>query len=161
MKKIIGIAAILIGLVLMSISMLKDSDAVQTTGTVNILGTCGLSIVSGAPVNFGTMLPGATSADKKLTLDNTGTTSGTLSVSGSDWKDAGGTTHILAKFTKYTSKTTTTAYASKIPLTAIPTVVGTISPSVNNATTWQLQSTLIDSSFSGSLTQTIDLTLAC
>ena len=145
----------------MPMSMSKDSNAIQTTGTVSILGTCGLSLMSGAPINYGSMLSGATSADKKLTLDNTGTTSGTLSVSGSDWKDAGGTVHILAKFTKYTGKTTTTSYANKIPLTSIPTVVGIISPSVNNATTWQLQSTLINTSFSGTLTQTIDLTLAC
>ncbi len=145
----------------MPMSMLKDSNAVQTTGTVNILGTCGLSFVSGAPINFGSLLPGATSTDKILTLDNTGTKSGTLSVSGSDWKDAGGTTHILVQFTKYTSKTTTTPYANKIPLTSIPTVVGIISPPVNNATTWQLQSTLINTPFSGTLTQTIDLTLAC
>ena len=142
-------------------SMLKDSNAVQTTGTVTILGTCGLSFVSGVPINYGSLLSGATSTDKKLTLDNTGTTSGTLSVSGSDWKDSSGTTQILAHYTKYTSKTTTTPYANKIPLTAIPTVVGIISPSVNNATTWQLQSTLINTSFSGTLTQTMDLTLTC
>ena len=146
----------------MPMSMLKDSSAAQTTGTVTILGTCGLSLVSGAPINYGSLLPGATSADKKLTLDNTGTTSGTLSVSGSDWKDAGGTAHILVQFTKYTGKTTATSYANKIPLTSIPTVVGIISPSVNNVTTWQLQSTMTSTTpFRGPLTQTIDFTLAC
>ena len=160
-KRIIGIAAILIVLILIPMSTLKDSNAVQTTGTVKILGTCGLSFVSGTPINYGSLLPSATSADQILTLDNTGTASGTLSVSGSDWKDASGTIHILAHYTKYSSKTTTTPYASKIPLTAIPTVVGKISPSVNNATTWQLQSALINPPFSGTLTQTMDFTLAC
>ena len=142
-------------------SMLKDSNAVQTTGTVKIVGTCGLSFVSGTPISYGSLLPNAKSADKILTLDNTGTVPGTLSVSGSDWKDASGTIHILAHYTKYTSKTTTVSYENKIPLTSIPTVVGIISPSVNNATTWQLQSTLITTPFTGTLTQTMDFTLAC
>lgn len=161
MKRVIGIATILIVLVLITMNTLKDSNAVQTTGTVKILGTCGLSFVSGVPINYGSLVSGATSANQILVLDNTGTTSGTLSVSGSDWKDASGTIHILAHYTKYSSKTTTTTYANKIPLTAIPTTVGMISPSVNNSTTWQLQSTLINTPFSGTLTQTMDLTLTC
>ena len=160
MKRVVLLTIILIGFLLMPLSI-KDSSAVETTGTVKILGTCGLSFASGAPVNYGSLVSGATSAEQKLTVDNTGTTKGTLSVSGSDWKDASGMIHILAQYTKYTTKTTVVPYASKTSLSSIPTVVGVILPSVNNVTTWQLQANLINTPFSGTLTQTMSLSLSC
>lgn len=160
MKRAIWLAIILIGFLLIPVSI-RDSSAVQTTGTVKIMGTCGLSFASGAPINYGSLVSGATSAEQKLTLDNTGTTPGTLSISGSDWKDTSGIMHILAQYTKYTTKTTTVPYASKTPLTSVPTVVGVILPSVNNVTTWQIQANMITTPFSGTLTQAMDLSLSC
>lgn len=144
----------------MPMSILQESNAKSTTtGSVTILGTCGLTFVSGAPINYGSLTSDATSADQTLTISNTGNVAGTLAINGTDWKDAG-TSHILVNFTKFTGKATTTLYDNKISLNALATTVGTVLPG-NNSTTWQLKAHLFNLPFSGSLTQTMDFSLSC
>ncbi len=144
----------------MPMGMLKDSNAVTLSGTVLISGTCGLTL--GAAPDYGTLAPGGTSSEPGigLTITNTGTAVGTLSVSGTDWV-SGGISHIAVGGTHFAfTPPAAPVYASKTPLTTTPTAV----PGViwgTNATVWQLKATLINTPFSGTLTQTMTFSMAC
>lgn len=135
-------------------------DAFAAYSAVAPPPTCGLTFVSGAPINYGSLSPDDTSTEQTLVLDNTGTVTGTLVINGSNWKDSGGASHILVNFTKFLGASTT-PYTSKISLNSAPTVVGTIVPAPNNSTSWQLKAHLFNLPFSGSLTQTMDFALTC
>ncbi|TLX81588.1 MAG: hypothetical protein E6K98_07045, partial [Thaumarchaeota archaeon] len=69
--------------------VLKYSATIsQVTGQVSILAnTCGINVVSGAPINYGSLTPGSISTEQTVVLQNTGTASGTLVVHGADWLD--------------------------------------------------------------------------
>jgi len=141
--------------------VLKYSATIsQVTGQVSIVGnTCGINVVSGAPINYGSLTPGAISTEQTVVLQNTGTTSGTLVVHGADWLDGSSTSQILVGNTKFSTGTGT--YASKTALTTSDQTVGTINPTPNLSTFWQLQANLLSSSFSGSLTQTVTFSNSC
>ena len=143
----------------MPMNILQESSAKSTTtGSVTILGTCGLTFVSGAPISYGSLTPEALSANQTLTISNTGIVAGTLSVNGTDWKDGGGTTHILVNFTKYSGPAK--SYVSKTSLTLTPSVAGSVAPG-SNSTSWALKAHVTALPFSGSLTQTMDFSLSC
>ena len=132
----------------------------QVTGQVSILAnTCGLNAVSGAPINYGSLTSGSISTEQTVVLQNTGTTSGTLVVHGADWLDGSSTSQILVGNTKFSTASGT--YASKTALTTVDQTVGTINPTPNLSTFWQVQVNLISSSFSGSLTQTMTFSNSC
>jgi hypothetical protein len=139
---------------------LASASGTQVTGNVNVAGTCGLSIISGAPISYGTLVPGSTSTEKTLVLDNTGSTAATLQVKGSNWLDGSLVNKMNVDNTKYSTASGT--YASKTSLlTTDQTITGSMSPTVNLDTFWQLQVNLLDSSFAGALTQTMDFTATC
>jgi sugar lactone lactonase YvrE len=131
----------------------------QVTGQLTVAGTCGINVVSGAPINYGSLTPGSISTEQTVVLQNTGTVSGTLAVHGTDWIDVGSTSQILVGNTKFSP--TTGTYASKTSLTATDVTVGTINPTPNLSTFWQAQVNLITSTFSGSLTQTVTFSNSC
>lgn len=137
-----------------------SSDS-QTTGQVNVLATCGMQFVSGAPINYGSLAPGTTSAEQTLVLHDTGSTSGALSVSGSNWLDssAAATNQMNVGNTKFSS--TSGAYVLKTPLSTLDQTVGTLSPTLDMSTFWQLQVNLLSSTFAGSLTQTMSFATSC
>jgi len=135
------------------------SDATSTTGTVEILTTCGVQFNSGAPINYGAVLPGDTSDEQTLTLYNSGNIAGDILVSGSDWVDDTPTTQMTISDTKYS--TITGDYTSKTSLQLTDQTLMTLNPQNNTNTFWQLQANLLDSLFSGSLTQTVDFSVTC
>ena len=132
----------------------------QVTGQLTVIaGSCGINVVSGAPINYGSLTSGSISTEQTVVLQNTGTTSGTLVVHGADWLDDSSTSQILVGNTKFSTASGT--YASKTALTTVDQTVGTINPSPNLSTFWQLQANPISSSFTGSLTQTMTFSNSC
>ena len=132
----------------------------QVASSVNIAGTCGLSVISGSPISYGTLLPSATSTEKTVVLDNTGSIPATLQVKGTNWLDATLVNKMNVDNTKFS--TTSGTYASKTSLLTIDqTITGAFSPTTNLNSLWQMQANLLDSSFSGALTQTMDFTATC
>ena len=141
--------------------VLKYSATIsQVTGQVSIVGnTCGINVVSGAPINYGSLTSGSISTEQTVVLQNTGTTSGTLVVHGADWLDGSSASQMTVGNTKFSTASGT--YASKTALTAVDQTVGTINPTPNLSTFWQLQANPISSSFTGSLTQTVTFSNSC
>ena len=132
----------------------------QVTGQVTLIAnTCGINIVSGAPINYGSLTSGTISTEQTVLLQNTGTASGTLLVHGGDWLDVSSTSQMLVGSTKFS--VTSGTYASKTALTTSDQTVGTINPTPNLSTFWQLQANPLSSSFSGSLTQTVTFSNSC
>src|SRR5207245_10957781 len=94
----------------------------QVTGQVSILAnTCGINVVSGAPINYGSLTPGSISTEQTVVLQNTGTASGTLAVHGTDWLDGSSIAQILVGNTKFSTASNT--YASKTALTTVDQTV--------------------------------------
>jgi len=131
----------------------------STTGTVEILTTCGVQFNSGSPINYGAVLPGDTSDEQTLTLYNSGNIAGDILVSGSNWIDGTSTTQMDVTDTKYSIISGN--YDSKTSLSLTDTTLLTLDPQVNTDTLWQLQANLLDTLFSGSLTQTVDFSVTC
>jgi len=132
----------------------------QVTGQLTVVaGSCGINVVSGAPINYGSLTPGSISTEQTVVLQNTGTVAGTLAVHGTDWLDGSSTSQILVGNTKFSTGTGT--YASKTALTTSDQTVGTINPTPNLSTFWQVQVNPISSSFSGSLTQSTTFSNSC
>jgi len=131
----------------------------STEGTVEIRTTCGLQFNAGAPINYGEVFPGDTSEEQTLTLYNSGNVAGDILVSGSDWVDGTPTTQMNVDDTKYS--TLTGDYASKTSLLLTDQTLITLDPQVDTDTFWQLQANLLDTLFSGSLTQTVDFSVTC
>ena len=159
MKKITAVVAIVTGLFLFPFSLLQESNAQQTSGSVTVLGTCGLAFASGAPINYGSLTPNAISTEKNLVLDNTGNVNGTVKVKGGDWLDGSSVKRMHTNATKISNSTST--YAAKITLKATDQSFGIVTSAVNKTTFWQLQVKLISSNFTGSLTQTMNFTVTC
>lgn len=155
---------ILIALLLLPIG-LQSVNAVSTTGSVTISGTCGLTFTSGAPIAFGTLARDSVSSEQTLTLNNTGSVTSTVTVSASNWKDGSNVVHIAGQLTKFatTDQGTGLAYASKHALnnTNGDIAFGTVRPPNLNATYWQLQTALQNLPFSGALTQSVTFTASC
>jgi sugar lactone lactonase YvrE len=132
----------------------------QVTGQVTLIaGTCGINIVSGAPINYGSLIAGSVSTEQTVVLQNTGTVPGTLAVHGTDWLDGSSTSQMLVGSTKFSA--TTGTYLSKTALTTGDLPVGTILPTPNLSTFWQVQATPISPTFGGTLTQTVTFSNSC
>jgi len=134
----------------------------QTEGQIDILGTCGITFDSGAPINYGSLEPGNTSSEETLVVKNTGTVGADLLVSGQDWVDATPTSIILVDKTAYSDATGN--YASKTSLSTTPTEIIDVLvflPSTPIDTYWQVLADLINPNFVGSGTQQMDFTASC
>jgi hypothetical protein len=59
----------------------------QPNTEISTMGTCGLSIVSGIPVNYGELTPGQDSAERSVTFQNDGNskTPAKVMIKGGDW----------------------------------------------------------------------------
>jgi len=133
-----------------------------TEGQVNILAadTCGLSFTEGAPISYGSLIPGQESAQQTLTVDNTGNTLASLLVRGSAWVD-GELTEQMAVSDSHYSLNVEDAYGDMTPLDSIDAIItASFDPDVDLDTLWTLLANIANS-FQGSLTQTIDFTVSC
>ena len=134
----------------------------QAEGQVEILAapTCGISFVSGTPINFGSLIPGQESNQQTLTIDNTGDVFATLLVRGGDWVDEELNPQMVVGDTHYSSNIAD-PYPAMTELDYSDQILNpTFDPNFNFDTYWTLLANIIGS-FQGTLTQTIDFTVAC
>jgi hypothetical protein len=135
------------------------SDIAQ--GQVQIIGTCGLSFPNGSQVNYGPILPNTISSEIRLNMTNSGTVNATLTVKGDNWKDSENNSVMLVNKTHYNA-TSGQPYSSKALLQTFDQLVkNPFQPVVILQTFWQLQAILMNPSFTGSATQTMDFTVSC
>jgi hypothetical protein len=141
-------------------AMIIPASAQQATGSATILGTCGLSFPNGNNVNYGSLVPNTISAEKKLNMTNSGSVNATLTVKGGNWKDSLSNSVMNANRTHY--NVTTSTYFQKAPLQTFDQLVkNPFVPSVILQTFWQLQTILLNPSFTGTATQTMNFTVSC
>src|SRR6185437_12245649 len=143
-------------------TVIGASNTASIPSSVTIAGTCGITTTG--VLQYGTLIPGAISPERILTITNTGTVSAGLFVSGTDWLDGSATpvNQINAANTKW-STTPGTPYVGKTALTTSPAMMTSaldIAPTTL-PTYWQLQANLNHGTFAGSLTQTVLLSVSC
>ena len=150
--------------------MTPVANAISATGQATIIApSCGLATVgaiAGNIIAYGSLSSGATSSEQTLVLDNTGTASGRLFLSGENWRGQVGATTVDVMDVRQThySTTPTADYAAKTALTSVPIdTLADISPSTNLTTEWQLQATLLPAQpgFTGQVSQVVTLSLSC
>jgi len=134
----------------------------QTTnlqGQINVVSICAVSVTNGS-FDFGSLGQSEISGEILVNVDNTGTASAGIETSGANWKDAGavdqmnvGQTHVTGGFQP--------AYASKDPLTNTPASFGAVTPATNQDLTYQVQIDLLTTTFTGAITQSIDVIITC
>jgi len=131
------------------------------TGSVNVLQNCGLD-VSGT-LNYGSLIPGLESTpDRTVTLQNTGSVSSDVLVSGSDWLDALVVLQMLVGVTHYTlNGPDLDNYATKTPLTTLLSSLIDVPSGSSVPTYWQIQLLLQNTDFAGLLSQSVTFTFDC
>ena len=120
--------------------------------------TCGMNITL-QPIAFGTVDPNRISSEQTITVQNTGSVQGTISMSGSNWTDENNTTVMNADTTKYSI--TSGEYNSKTSLSENAQDVASIMFENILNIFLQLHADLLDSFFSGDLGQEIEVNLTC
>ncbi|TBR07225.1 MAG: hypothetical protein EPO62_08820 [Candidatus Nitrosotenuis sp.] len=141
-------------------AMIMSVSAQQATGSATILGTCGISFPNGNSVNYGSLVPNTISAQKNLNMTNSGSVNATLTVKGGNWKDPVNNSVMLGNRTHY--NVTSGTYLQKTPLQSFDQLVkNPFRPSVILQTFWQLQAILLNPSFTGTATQTMNFTVSC
>ncbi|MBI5147265.1 MAG: hypothetical protein HZA84_08655 [Thaumarchaeota archaeon] len=132
----------------------------QASGQVIITGTCGLTFPDGNSVNYGSLIPNSISPQVTLNMTNTGTVPATLQVSGSDWLDGSSNPQMFVNRTHY--NVTSGTYVQKSPLQSFDQILtNSFNPATILETFWQLQAILMNPSFIGTTTQTMDFTTIC
>lgn len=139
------------------------AHAVDIPSSVTILQpTCGLDIVSGSPINYGSLNIGQTSQHKEVKAENTGNAVADVAARGTDWQPANGDDVMNVGATHYAGATF--AYESMNVLTDTDEVIGgNFPPGTELTTYWQLRVDLIagQESFEGEAEQTVTFTGIC
>lgn len=143
------------------------SGSSSATGSVTIAGTCGVAL-GDSTINYGTVTPGSApiNANSPLGINNTGSVTGTLTVTGADWLNTPGTTsEILASNTGVSTIAIAGPYtplANGIPIPLSGTFAPNPAPHTSSLTTyWQLTPILENLGFTGSLTQSLTFSASC
>ena len=158
----IATIVVMLSTILVVPSMASQVSAQQATGQATIVGTCGISFPQGNVVNYGPLLPNTISAEIGLNMTNSGTVTATLDVSGSDWLDGSLVPQMFANRTHYNATASGNGYANNLSLQQFDTpITASFIPAVVLQTYWQLQAILLNPSFVGSATQTMDFTVSC
>lgn len=150
--------------ILMMPSTMIQSNAQQATGQATILpSTCGLSFPNGNAINYGPLLQNTLSPIVKLNVTNTGSVNATLAVAGGNWKDISNNNVMVVNVTHYSVYTPNFVYAQNgIALTnSSQNIVIGFGPAIVQPIYWQILTTLINPSFSGNATQTMNFTASC
>ena len=145
--------------ILMILPMMVQANAQQATGQTQILGTCGVSFPDGNVVNYGPLLPDSLSSTVSLNMTNSGSVNATLSVAAGNWTD--GSNDVMLVNVTHFSNTTTGGYYSYTGLQSYDqTITNDFSSDVLH-TFFQILADLINPSFTGSATQTMNFTVSC
>lgn len=156
-----GLALVIAALCILPIVSLPV-QAQQAIGKVTILGTCGLTFPNGNTINYGALAVNATSNETGLNMTNSGTTTASLEIRGGDWKDSLGSAVMYANRTHYNNTAFQPTYISKAPLNNTDTTVtSSFEPSQLLKIFFQLKAVLINPTFSGNATQSMNFTVTC
>jgi hypothetical protein len=159
------------------ISALPLVHAIDVQSTVQLgtsAPTCGLAIVSGSPISYGSLTAAnAISTDKILRIQNTGTTPGSITALGTHWLNpavAAPNNVVMDVKTTHMGTVANQAYASKKFLGPTPFNIfsdpalgqTTLAGGASMDTFWQVQFVLnAGVTFSGSASQTVTLASSC
>jgi hypothetical protein len=89
-EKIILTTTILITLIAAAAIPSVYAQSASVQGTVQIQAVCGIGVVSGSPINYGTLIDvNQISSDQTLRIENTGRGQETVLVRGTPWTDGG------------------------------------------------------------------------
>jgi hypothetical protein len=139
-----------------------QSDSSQATGQTTILGTCGISLPNGNVVNYGPLLPNTISAEIPLNTTNSGTTTALLEIRGSNWKDGSNNDVMFVNRTHFNNSASQPLYGDKALLNSTDgTITSSFVPSVFLKILFQLETILLNPTFTGSATQTMNFTVTC
>jgi hypothetical protein len=135
------------------------AESVSTSVTIGT--TCGIQFVpTDGTISYGEILPGDITAEQKFTVINPGNVPAEIKVSGTNWLDNSNANQMNVNNTKYSA--VTSDYSAKTGLLATAsTIFSSLAPQTNTSTFWQLEANLLDSLFSGALTQTLDFSSSC
>jgi len=135
------------------------SSALQ--GNVNVLQNCGLDVLG--TLNYGSLIPGLESTpDRTVTVQNTGSVTSDVFVSGADWLDALLVLQMLVGVTHFTlNGPDLDNYATKTPLTTSLSSLTAVSSGSSVPTYWQIQLLLQNTDFAGLLSQSVTFTFDC
>jgi|APSaa5957512535_1039671.scaffolds.fasta_scaffold205397_1 hypothetical protein len=141
--------------------LVLQANAESVSTSVTIGTTCGIQFVpTDGMISYGEILPGDTTAEQKFTVLNPGNVPAQIKVSGTNWVDSSNANQMNANNTKYS--VTTAEYSAKTGLSTTASIIfSSLAPQTNTDTFWQLETNLIDSLFSGALTQTLDFSSSC
>lgn len=133
----------------------------QAIGQTTILGTCGLSFPDGNTVDYGALLPNTISNEVALNMTNSGSVTALLEVRGTDWQDVQNNSVMNVNRTHYNT-TSAQPFASNTSLETFDQITNsTFVPGITLETFWQLETILLDQSFTGTASQTMDFTVSC
>ncbi|MBI5159163.1 right-handed parallel beta-helix repeat-containing protein, partial [Candidatus Micrarchaeota archaeon] len=124
---------------------------------INLSATCGL-VANTSAVNFGTLAVGQTSSEEALTINNTGTVSSQVQISGTSWTS--GSNSFSVTSSKFHNTTSGVAYASKYALESSNSLAYVPLAPLNIFTTY-LQTLIPEGQETGTYTQTITYTVSC
>lgn len=146
---------------LFMMSTFVSVSAQQATGSATILGSCGITFPDGNVVDYGPLLPNSLSVETELNMTNTGSVNATLDVAANNWKDISNNDVMLASVTHF-NVTAAQGYGNNTGLEAFDQILtGVFDPDIVLSTFWQILATLINPSFTGSATQTMNFTVTC
>jgi hypothetical protein len=139
----------------------NDMTGLPCGTSTETTGTCGLQIISGAPINYGQLNVGQVSTEQKVTIKNTGNAPAKVMVKAGDW--IGGTAASPIKLygpeITRVSVTPQPDFGKKLPLhTAEATILGDLGPGQSGDSFWSLYG---DPKLSGSPSQEVTIDLTC
>jgi hypothetical protein len=156
-----------LGFLVSLIPLFADAAKFQSGVTINeaappqpVIGTCGLEIISGVPINYGQLNIGQLSAEQKITYKNAGNATAQIMVKASDW--IGGTSANpikmgVAEITRV-AETPGKDFGNKLPLRTYEIMLGELGPGQTGQSYWSLYA---DNGLSGSPHQDVTLDLTC
>jgi len=151
----------IVGILVISLMLTNHMVGAQVTGQANIVPTtCGLSFLSGSPINFGDLKSTEISAEQVLELSNTGNTPGKIDVVGTSWIDVGDQQQMDSATTRFSSSSNV-VFSSKTAVSPESELFAVLQPNVPTNTFWQVIANLINPNFVGNVQQDIVFTATC
>jgi hypothetical protein len=124
-------------------------------------GTCGLQLVSGAPINYGQLNVGQVSVEQKVTIKNTGNAPAQVMVKAGDWISGTAANPVKLYGPEITRVAVTPGkeFGNKLPLhTTEATILGNLGAGQTGDSFWSLYA---DPKLSGSPSQEVTIDLTC
>ena len=132
-----------------------------STNEISPAGTCGLQIMTGAPINYGQLNAGQVSDEQKVTIKNLGTATAQIIVKAGDWIGGTSANPIKMSGPEVTRVAVTPGkdFGTKFALhTAEATILGDLGAGQTGESFWSVYG---DNHLSGSPKQEVTIDLTC